>query len=252
MRNCVFCGGPANSREHVLAKRLCKRAKAETMEIIVGKMCEEDGVTKRPTHPLDELKVRRVCRDCNSGWMNDLEGWFERRLGYLIEPEWPKLADATIEFVKNERVQLARWLMKTAVTMNLSSMVQRMFPDELTLQLSSGYIPPSTYVDMGYSKLTTVACLLSQGFQVINGGHYHSNQIHRDKTGFRFTVQFNHLLLRIYRIPEATATFWSHRGERPIMLYPNAIRTNPAWFEYEDIMAYDHNLVLETAGKKLA
>jgi len=29
----------------------------------------------------------------NSGtWMNDLEEWFERRVGCLIEPNWPKLA----------------------------------------------------------------------------------------------------------------------------------------------------------------
>jgi len=54
--------------------------------------------------------------------MNDLEIWFERHLGFLIEPQWPKLALPMIDALKIENNELARWLMKTAVMFNLATL----------------------------------------------------------------------------------------------------------------------------------
>ena len=114
-RSCVFCGGPANSREHVFAKRLCKRAEAERFSVISGLFIEGEGTVTRKEHQLEAVQVRQVCLTCNNTWMNDLEVWFERRSGCLIEPNWPKLALPMIESIKEECTQLAQWLMKTAV-----------------------------------------------------------------------------------------------------------------------------------------
>jgi len=40
--------------------------------------------------------------------MNDLEAWFESRLGFLFERQWPKLALTMIDEIKKEKIQLAR------------------------------------------------------------------------------------------------------------------------------------------------
>ena len=120
-RCCVFCGSPANSREHVFAKRLCKRAGAVRFPVIPGLFIEGKGTTTRKTHHIEGVQVRHVCANCNNTWMNDLEAWFERRLGCLIEPGWPKLALPMIETLKVERHHLAEWLMKTAVMFSLAS-----------------------------------------------------------------------------------------------------------------------------------
>src|SRR5437762_1049748 len=106
-RVCIFCGGPANSREHVFAKRLCARARATTLTVMAGLYTQNEGIRHRPEHLLDAVTVRHVCRVCNNGWMNDLESWFERRMGFLIEPEWPRLAIEFIDAVRTERHMLA-------------------------------------------------------------------------------------------------------------------------------------------------
>ena len=132
-RSCVFCGAPADSREHVFAKRLCKRAGAVRFPVIPGVFTQGKGTTTRRQHHLEALQVRHVCADCNNTWMNDLESWFERRLGFLIEPNWPKLAVPMMEALKEDRAQLARWLMKSAVMFNLVYALYGLTPEEIKI-----------------------------------------------------------------------------------------------------------------------
>jgi len=63
--------------------------------------------------------------------------------------------------------------------------------------------------------------------------------------GFRFSVQFNHLLLRVARTPGAKVTYRSWQGELPVRLFPTA-RPIPHLFTYENIMHFDKAPVLET------
>ena len=243
---CIFCGQRADSLEHVIAKRLFKRAKAEQFEIAVGKTVEGEGDYSRTPHTLENLKVRCVCQKCNNGWMNDLEAWFESKLGFLIEPAWPRFANEMIEVVKAEKENLARWMMKTVVTINEVSMTDKIFSSDLTLKLKSGFIPQSVVVDLGYSRLSTVGFTFNEGFQVINGGQYNRNQRTPARTAFKFIAQFNHLLLRLTRAPQAKVTYWSLKGELPILVYPQPAKQNPHLFEYESLMDFDHSVCLET------
>lgn len=247
-RKCVFCGGSANSREHVIAQRLYKRAKADEISIQVGITKENQGTQTRPPHSLDSLKVRMVCKPCNNIWMNNLEEWFENNLGVLIEPSWPSNAEDQIQKIKHENTVLVRWLLKTAVTVNLSSMAAPFFSNEYTLTLKDGPIPPDVYVELANSKQAGIATLFDPGFQIFNGGRYSKNQIHKDKSAFRFTLQFNHLLLRIYKIPAAVSSYLSYFGELPIVLYPEACKQTPLNYSYDDILAFHSSLVIETRG----
>ncbi len=82
---CIFCGQRANSDEHIVAQRLYKRAKAEKVALTVGHLREGEPLKRRASHLFNTFTVK-VCAQCNNGWMNDLEDWFERTLGNLIEP----------------------------------------------------------------------------------------------------------------------------------------------------------------------
>lgn len=213
-RKCVFCGGPANSREHVFSKRLCERAQAKKLAVVAGIYTEGEGAKHRPKHLLDTLTVRHVCAKCNNGWMNALEEWFERQLGYLIEPNWPRLANEFIEVIKPERQKLAQWLMKTAVTFNLAAMkgkLQLDFPTDVASNISIGKIPEYCWVDLGYAQLSTVGGSIGKCFRTFNGGRYWPSQIFSGFS-FCFVVQFNYLLLRIARRLEpilTTIQFWA-------------------------------------------
>ena len=68
----------------------------------------------------------------------------------------------------------------------------------------------------------------------------------RKGDGFKFIVQFNHLLLRIAQAPHANVTYQSWQGEFPIRLYPTPAPVIPPHFVYDDIMKFEHSVVLET------
>jgi len=248
-RRCVFCGSPADSREHVFAKRLCKRAGAVRFPVIPGVFTEGKGTKTRNQHHIEALQVRHVCTNCNNGWMNDLESWFEDRFGFLIEPTWPKLALSMIESAKEERQRLAHWLMKTAITFSLAALQGELrveFPPEVSKGVQIGTLPGHCWVDLAYSRLATVGGTIGKCFRVINGGRYNPSQIFSRGLGFRFTIQFNHLLLRIARCPGADVTYQSWQGELPVRMYPKPVRNTPAIFAYDDIMKFEHSVVLET------
>ena len=69
-RECIFCGGPANSREEFWPCWMTSRFVAP------GTMEQERGPELRmTTWPVNrpELVVRRVCKKCNNGWMGQLQ-----------------------------------------------------------------------------------------------------------------------------------------------------------------------------------
>jgi len=248
-RSCVFCGFPANSREHVFAKRLCKRAGVNRLCVIPGLFTQGKGTVTRKRHRIEAVQVRHVCSDCNNTWMNDLEGWFERRLGFLIESQWPKLAVPMIEELKAERNQLAHWLMKTAVMFSFTTIKGEhpvKFSSQATEQIKKGTLPANCWVDLAYSKHPTVAGAITRCFRVINGRKYSPSLVLNNGDGFKFVIQFNHLLLRIASAPGANVTYQSLQGELPVRLYPTPAPKIPPNFAYDDVMTFEHAVVLET------
>jgi hypothetical protein len=82
-RVCVFCGGRANSVEHIFKRDFKKTLDIIPFEREYSHVDIEGNTTSRPD-PLFELKVRRVCRECNSGWMNDLDMHVEP---WVVDPD---------------------------------------------------------------------------------------------------------------------------------------------------------------------
>ena len=248
-RRCVFCGSPADSKEHVFAKRLCKRAGAVKYPVIAGLSIEGQNRATRKEHQIESVQVRHVCTTCNNTWMNDLETWFEQRLGFLIEPQWPKLAVPMIEVLKTERTQLAKWLMKTAVMFSLASLQGEHpveFAPAITRKIKDGNLPKNCWIDLAYSKFSTIGGTMTRCFRVLNAGKYYPSQVVKNGDGFKFYVQFNHLVLRIGQAPGANVTYQSWNGELPVRLYPTPVPKIPENFNYEDVMKFEQAVVLET------
>ncbi len=247
-RNCIFCGGPADSREHVFAKRLYERAQATKLAMLPGLYTEGKGSSHRPTHLLNTLTVRQVCRGCNNGWMNKLEEWFEQRFGFLIEPKWPLLAAEFIESAKAERHMLAQWLMKTAVMFNAATMKGVLpveFPPDAVAKVRDGVVPDYCWVDLGYSRLGTVGGAIGKCFRTVNGNVYQQSQIFGG-FGFRFVVQFNHLLLRLALAPGSNIDYDPQLGGKPLRIYPVSDHASAVTPSYQDIMQFEHSVVLKT------
>jgi hypothetical protein len=102
----VFCGGPANSREHVWPQWVSRH--------FVGRLSLVDvsrGVPPRSMHILD-AQVRRVCQGCNGGWMSQLEAQAKP----LLEPMFD---GKPVTLGADQQAVLAAWTVKTLMMLDL-------------------------------------------------------------------------------------------------------------------------------------
>jgi hypothetical protein len=249
---CVFCGSRANSDEHVFAETVCECAGDLFYPVSAGLSVEGQANVIRNARPMPikSLKVNCVCRTCNQTWMSKLEVWFVSRLGFLIKPQWPENSVVLIEALKSERDKLAHWLIKTAVTFNHSMMKGKHsveFSFAVTQKIKDGILPENCWVDLAYSKAKTFGAMITNQFDVINGGKLFPGVVMKNGDGFNFVIQFNHLLLRIARAPHVGEFIYSNEnGELPVRLYPTPSPQTPDNFAYEDMMNFQRSIILRT------
>lgn len=109
-RTCVFCGGPANSREHIFKKDFKKKLGINDPLDRAFTQRDNSGVITRRPDPLFESKVRRVCKTCNSNWMNHLD---------LHVEDWVVNPDDRNAFEACDPTQFRRWAIKLALMRSL-------------------------------------------------------------------------------------------------------------------------------------
>ena len=106
-RTCIFCGGPANSREDVWPLWMTSQFIAPgTMEAEKGPGLQM--TTWRVNRP--KLLVKRVCRRCNNGWMSKLQ----ERGRPIIERLWNE-PNVTLEL--EDCRSLSQWAVMTAMVL---------------------------------------------------------------------------------------------------------------------------------------
>jgi hypothetical protein len=115
-RVCVFCGAPADSKEHIWPDWLRRRQDIDEIfphVTMVQRGTDEPERKEFPKRPY-ELKARVVCKSCNNGWMSDLEVKAARILGGML--------DGCGRALHQEGQQdLAGWALKTAMMFDQSS-----------------------------------------------------------------------------------------------------------------------------------
>lgn len=117
---CIFCGATGKlTREHVWPQWLGTVVTPKTGQHVFA----EAGTTTREFTQRDfEIQVKKVCEDCNGGWMSQMEAAVKPVLTPMIKGEHPVLVSAA------DQELLTAWATKTAMTMEFAPTAQRAIP----------------------------------------------------------------------------------------------------------------------------
>jgi hypothetical protein len=139
MRTCIFCDNPASTREHAWPQwlvRCVSQGRSSRAEYTV------DGKTRHWSGPRTDLKIKHVCRGCNTGWMSTLEGQAKRIIG-------PMAADLSYWLSAEDQQLIARWSVKTAMVLEFISTNRFYSSPERAAFRQSLEPPPRTLVWIG-------------------------------------------------------------------------------------------------------
>lgn len=137
MRQCIFCGTRAGSREHLLPAWVLERVKPVTFAGFIG---HNKNVSFEA-----EWIVRTVCHGCNGGWMSNLETAVMPLIGRPID-------DKSIALDPVQRTSVAAWSVKTAMVMDSTTKAARPLfytQEERHALMTSTAIPSRTTVWLG-------------------------------------------------------------------------------------------------------
>lgn len=245
MKICTFCGNPGGNVEHIFAQWMIERMDAKEYPIVVAHR-KEDSLRNRPAHGLKSYTTKAVCDKCNNGWMSQLEGWFQRSMGPLVEPTWPKLAGEVLRLALAEKESLAKWTLKTVIMMDTNTMMENIVDDATGIALFEGRIAEGLVVDVAHIHEKAVGGMLSRGFWVRNGGRHPQWQVHAGKMAFKAVIQLNHLAIRVFRAPGARPSYDAPNGRLPLRCYPESQNPYTGDFRFHDLQEFDRVLELET------
>jgi hypothetical protein len=104
-RKCVFCGNPAGSGEHVYPDWLRKQYGKTTATVVIE---QEGGKNLTFSGALFQQTVKKVCGNCNNGWMHRIEEGVSSYLGDMIlSRNYP------VQLDDSRQHALALWAQKT-------------------------------------------------------------------------------------------------------------------------------------------
>jgi hypothetical protein len=139
-RTCVFCGGPANSREHLLPCWL-RRLLPSGDEAVHFRQIGGGKRHEWNRKPFQE-KSRIVCHDCNTGWMNDME----HDTAPILKPP---ITNQVCQFDRDEQHAVATWAVKTCLVLGTSQAGSAIAPGAHFAHVKAGHPPPNVWVWIG-------------------------------------------------------------------------------------------------------
>lgn len=115
-RRCVFCGSARMSREHAIPQWVGEvlHGAAESGDWTTWYAFGTPSENCERRHPAESNRptvvVKRVCRDCNSGWMADVEGEAKP----ILEP---MISGKPCMLSLGDQLNVATWATKTAIVL---------------------------------------------------------------------------------------------------------------------------------------
>jgi hypothetical protein len=139
-RSCAFCGGLSLNREHVWPEWLRSFSHHSAGRYQTGIVGSTEGLRDWTSTSFNHT-VRRVCPDCNGGWMSQLEGQAKPILVPMIQGETRLLSPS-------EQAVIARSLFKTALAVALTNdhKASQLPSPHYHLLRERGTLPPSSQV----------------------------------------------------------------------------------------------------------
>lgn len=141
-RKCVFCGGTPVTNEHVFKEAFRERLNLRDHKREFTQRKRPDGPRTTRPDPLFGLEVRRVCADCNSGWMNRLDLSVQ---DWSIDPD-----DVTRTY---DPTQFRRWAIKVAMMRTFADSSFGLPPNDFK-RLMNGDDLAEWHVFVGRSEVT--------------------------------------------------------------------------------------------------
>ena len=205
VRKCLFCGATADSQEHVFAEWLTKRMRARNQKFQAAVFNGETGLKTYGWTTPGKYRTKQVCDDCNNGWMSQLEQDFQQKVGGLIEPDWPLLAEEMVQSLQDHSEMMVRWMIKTAIIFEKASPkgVRPVIPVEVRSMAIGKERTEDFFLAVANIQTADFMPNLSKGYPVWKNGIYNNHMVHRD--GFSFAVHLNHLAIRLIRAPNSQA-----------------------------------------------
>lgn len=247
MKICAFCGKPGGNLEHIIAKWLIERMEAKDYPVVVA-LRRQDSLTTRAPHTLNTYATKSICKECNNGWMSELETWFQQNMGTLVEPEWSPLANDRLRLALKEKHLLAKWALKTAVMMDTNTLADNVITAAAAHELYDDKIPDDIIVDVGCVRDKNVGGIVSRGFWIKNADNPPAWQVHKEKLAFKVVIQLNHLAIRVFRAPRTKATYFAPNKQLPLRVYPETLNPDSIDYRFRDLFEFDAVLLLETGG----
>lgn len=144
-RECPFCRGRADSREHVYPQWISRRFLEGASERAFFTMRMGTGIPERRTRTLNQTV--KVCSTCNNGWMSRLESTASPLLAKLAIAELP-------EITPDDQGVIAHWLVKNAVIHEIFSAPEhRVSTATQRSMLAQGEVPDGWTVYLAAAEL---------------------------------------------------------------------------------------------------
>lgn len=232
-RSCVFCGNTELTREHIFAQWLLDELNIRKVKMGMQHYTFYGyKISERPLTP-NSLINGLVCRECNNGWLSQIEDRVKSILVAILK--YPSFELITL--LKEQHNLLSLWTFKTAMILNHASNYRKIIPKRHFRYIyKHRRIPENVTVLMGITKnKAELDWVQSQGVMHVGNVSIANDPRYRDI--YKITIQIDHLLLKVIYSPFYDYKY-DHKENDHLMLYPNLKGTKK--FELaEDLFSFD-------------
>lgn len=187
-RTCVFCGGKGVTNEHILAQRFRRYFPAGDRPGQHDRETE-DGFLSQWDGPMLNATVKRVCGECNGGWMRQADAALDPLIGRMMHGH-------AVELTPERQKLLASWATRVALLYRFRRKPPSPpSPERLQWLFRHREPPPETDVWLAVYELPNATRYQSGLLSVIRS----EDGMHVD--GELATILVGHLVLQVLDLP---------------------------------------------------
>lgn len=208
-RECLFCRGRVDSREHIIPEWLSKAMDRRLESIRPIRFHEATGISQHGgATRFSNFRTRVVCQRCNSGWMSTLETRVKSIIGPLVGPCWPE--DFDLGTLHEHVPALRQWMAKTALVAEFAwpKGTQGIRTDDLVSFAKAECDLPNVHLYVTRILQPDFQVEIRKGNATWVDGKLGRHMIH--PSSVVFALQLNQLGLIFFRCPEANPTIVFH------------------------------------------
>jgi hypothetical protein len=234
VKTCMFCKEDLSvvgrAREHIVPKWLQEEWHLSSKVVQPTHHDEQMQIKSTRKHTYDSLIAGRVCASCNNGWMSELESQSKNLILCLAAGR-----RHVRSLSHSEALQLARWTVKTAFVLHVSSNWRRVVPENHVYKLDteSYRLPENVFVVAhSFNGSKVFSWMQATNWELrYRGGGFCDDELAVIKAhGYKIALRLGGLFLVVFHnpLPHALTILWK---DRHIPLYPRW--SHPVLWRYD-------------------